>query len=448
MDAITIILFIVVLLSFNIIISKKIFTYTNLFYFEWLIIMYFSSIRYDNYYIIEHKTYQVIALGMLFFLFGSLSYRMLKGKTKYSSSLAKQTMSDESVFFENNTDISDKMIMLVLIIHVLSSLLFSFKTYGLLKQGYSYSYIRNIYQGYDLNVSYINNPIEQSIRNWIALPLETIIPTIAICLLVNKKKIKCFFPLMFVDQFLYVFYSQNKGVLAYAVIYLFIVLVSYWKTINKRIKKIISRIIIGGSVAVIVLFAVRNTTSSNYTLNETLYKYVCGCVNMLDEKIKYADQNDINTYGMSMLYGFVTPIESILGFTPIGKSSFFDYVTSVQLDKDVFIRIGWTRWMNAYCTTFYDFYLDFRFWGIMLGSFILGNISEIGYNRLILSRKNHRIIDLAVSLNIAMGIIMSMIRWPFSSSNFAMAFIYYYFMLKFSPLVQSINVNSRRGKSS
>ena len=226
------------------------------------------------------------------------------------------------------------------------------------------------------------------------------------------------------------FYSQNKGALAFIVIYLFIVATTFWKKLPTIVRRNVKRIIIIGSVTVIVLFAIRNSYNNNYTLLETLYKYVCGCVNMLNEKIIMAESNHWMTFGMSSIFGFITLIEVVLGVTPIGKGEFYSYVLNIQMDKEIFIRIGPSRWMNAYCTWFYDFFLDFRFIGVVLGGIIFGIVSEIGYKKLI--KSNGNVYDMSISLNIAIMIVMSMVRWQFSSANFAMAFVYFLLMKKMS----------------
>lgn len=399
----------VILILLNYLETKKIFSYSNLFHFLWLVIMLTYSLKLYDLYDVSNFAVLLILLGNIFFFAGAFARRRFKYR--------------RIIFFKNQRlerDFSYRSIMIVIIIHLLTSIYFSFRTISFLKQGYAYGFIRNIYQGYT-EISFTLNQAEDILRNWVSLPLGTVIPAVVVASLLQKKSYKCCYILFIIDEVLYMFYSQHRAALAFIGVYFVIVIANRWSTVDNKIK---IRIIWLSFLSIVSIVLVSNSRFNvgDSSIGRTVYRYICGCIPFFDIKIKEAELYNYQTYGLSFLYGIVTPIESLLGVTPFGKTPFYLWVDSIMLSKEKWIRIGDRTFMNAYATIFYDFYLDFKTPGVCLGSMFFGYMIENAYKRFA-NFNNTK--DLAISLTYSVAIVMSMVRWQFGSASFFMAFIYF-----------------------
>ena len=161
-----------------------------------------------------------------------------------------------------------------------------------------------------------------------------------------------------------------------------------------------------------------------------IYSYICGCIPLLDIKIKEIDQAGTISYLFAGQYGFWFFIMPILRrLTGYSFPLYFETTVNHVMTGQDFKNIGSTYY-NAFTTAFYYLYADLRFIGIIVGMLVFGAIAGNLFQR----AKSTRIPSAIVPYLFIVQIIVNSIQiYAFGSANNVFTFeimIIIYFLSK------------------
>lgn len=404
------------LVTISTIIKKKVINLRNLFLIYWIIILLiyrYGPLKFND---VNEKTIKVIMLGCIAFWLGTWTSELLCNKVRFKCP-------------KKDLEPNVQFLLILTIIHIVTSVYFGIRMLSFMQAGYSYSQVRSIYQGY-ISTNFMKSQFEQIISHWVALPLNLVLPLLAILIVtfnMTHKINRAFFGLIIFDEILYFLYTQSRFSFAYILIF---GIVSLFKFRNNFSKKFFHRLVILLCMVIILILGmtlIRFSASEAMSGLVSITAYISGCIPLMDNLIKRADVNHYQTYGANFFYGIVTIFESIRGITPFGKSEFYLYMEKIQMEKELFIPIGKNIWFNAFSSVWYDFYLDFRMTGVAIYGFVFGWISQNVIARKINSSNMY---DVAIGLMMCIAVFMSIIRWQFIMSSFCFSFVYIFLIFK------------------
>lgn len=190
-------------------------------------------------------------------------------------------------------------------------------------------------------------------------------------------------------------------------------------TISSKIKRNGTLISIIVTVIIVIVFSQINAERGIMNLGNHIYSYLCGCIPLLDLKLKDVDQIGIYSFGYAGGYGlWCFAIPAVRRLTGFAFPLFGDVVDQVMTGQEV-RNIGSGRF-NAFTTCFYYLYADFRFLGVFFGMLLYGIVAG---NMFRSRHLNHSSISLAPYLIIFQMLFLSIQIYVFGSADNVFAFI-------------------------
>lgn len=351
----------------------------------------------------DNSAVLLVELGVICFVIGVSAIRLIM------ASLPVKTIPSRTIEF--------RWSFIYLITSVVTLIIFVsfFNAIKFLISGGSYVELRNALLGYGNTSVVISNPLVSSMSTYIAGPsLYALIP-IAIFVAVKRNHLK-FAILIFFDLFLNVLSSGSRVILLYTIIQ-FLVVVSFEKiVISKRMKKTVFIFIIVGVVGILVMSVVRSSNS----LIRSFYTYFAAPIPLLSYWMHYVDQFNIHSYGLSFLYPFTWLFNASGGFIGIHSNLIQNVVQWQSLPQDIWVNVFPDQAMNAFSTTFYFFYEDFRYIGVLVFSFLFGMISEVVYFRAFTQYDEKYLVYYLLGIKALVG---SFMIWQLGSTSFFLSFV-------------------------
>ncbi|MGD1816185.1 MAG: O-antigen polymerase [Pleomorphochaeta sp.] len=387
--------------------NKNIYNPITIFCSVWAFVTFLASLRLYGLYETSVKTYLVIWIGIISFVFGCSVLGRFQLRVKVSS-LGK----------ENEFTFNKNIIYIIILTATVILIVTAYKSINLLFSGHNLAYIRYIAQD---EVMGSNNGLILILFNYIAQPIcQLLIPLSALMYFSNNKDNKIII-LSIIPIILLVISNGGRFILLYYVInFVFIgMILNAHINISNKLKRRINVILLIVISIIIYMTVARN----GYTIGKSFYTYICGCVPHLSLRLSNFDGLKKYTYGISSFQGFVRPIFSII--TKIGITDNFPSLLQLaeNLNNEVLspIYIGENLRYNAFVSLFYYFYIDFNLFGVVFLSMFYGYICKLFYYRAKKNGSNSNIIAYSLLLQ---SIVTSMFRFQFSSFMFAMTFIY------------------------
>lgn len=158
---------------------------------------------------------------------------------------------------------------------------------------------------------------------------------------------------------------------------------------------------------------------SNSGVIEEGYYYLAMCVPLLDYWINYVDALP-HTHGLLGLFGIIRIPFLILEGVGLDSGKTYNLAKNYILQANKFQNVG-KKIGNSFVSPFYYLYADGGIMGIIIGMFLLGMFAAIFYNKV---NSGKRLIDSYIFLLLLQGILFTFIRWPFISTNYALAFLF------------------------
>lgn len=384
----------------------------TIFSFLWGIIIFFSNMRLYTLYETDIEIYKYIILGVISFVCGYYSFKIiLKNKVL--------------VISKNKTTykIRKKMCYMLLILCLLfiaKNIIVNRKI--LFKDGYNLASVQTAQQENDLSSTGLENAISFLIVNPMYISLNV---AIIANFLLGDKDFKLFLCLIVLNIGRIITSGGRQSFIQFFFILLIIMSFSqHCKNLEKKIvKKIKGKKTSVIFIGVIVLIVLSLSRSSN--IIKTIYLDFAMQPYMFEYWAKTLDPTNSIAYGLSSTMGFIYPVLYICkNFLRIFSEipEFFSSIYNMNmLPIEKWIYIGHTLKANAYVSIFWYLYYDGRLIGILIGMFILGMISNNIYT---IAIKRNDMKNVSLYVMIAIMLFYSFGDMEFSKTNFAIAFIY------------------------
>lgn len=382
-------------------IYSPVFLFSSLFFFMLFLVL----LRLYNISNFSARSIYVIQLGVIFFAIGS-----------YLVELIFKVIKNNSIIFQKNKVEIKRLtvnwfwLYSINTIVSLSVLVISLSVLKLMINGTSYTDIRSLFLGYSTKGVVEISGILKILINYVASPgLYALIP-FSIYYLVNRKNTK-FYTITFINLVLYVLCTGGRIILVYTIIQ-FLIAISYSGIkIPKKIKKTMYIFIIFSFTLIIIISNLRSSKNLLYVF----YAYFSGPVVLLSKWIEMVDNAEIWGMGFSFLYPLTYALNLIFGFLGLDITFLQNIVTWQGGPQKYWLQVFPDMSMNAFSTLFYFFYLDFRYFGVILFSTIFGSTCSFIYNKAYIEKNENYFIMYLLLVKALFG---SFIIWQLGSTSF------------------------------
>lgn len=186
----------------------------------------------------------------------------------------------------------------------------------------------------------------------------------------------------------------------------------------RKLPKFVIGIIIITCVSFIALVTALRRGAANVLIREA-YIYFTMSFRLFDIHMNLMRENPDFTYGMTLLNGLLRlPLLLIRSFLGIPYPALFQKAYDAIAANNDFYYIGDIRG-NSFVSVFYYFFMDFGYIGIFIGSLLYGYLSQSLYYSM-LKHMDKR--SISIYLLIALGLLLSFVRFHFTASRYIYAF--------------------------
>ena len=320
----------------------KLYNPSTVFFLIWMLLLAFSRLGLFGVPVPNSDTYLLLFIGLFSFFVGFVSVDL------------KKWFGRKNIFFRKfESDVKYSYVLNFKIVIVLYSITFVYLAYqaviviGLLQSGLTLSAIRELFTSSDLNLLRQSNYMV-AIQNFIATP--TVYLAIAILPIEwfkgNRNKIFIVSTILMIIA--WVLTSGGRSVILWMAIY--VIYLYKWKGVKIKLKKENRR-----KIVLVVLSCIISLIFTT-----------------ISRKGENVDFFNVYGYGMASFYGVFYPFMFILTLAgwkyPIWLTTIRD-LSFMNLENVVLL--GSAR-MNAFVTTFFQFYLDGGMFGVFVGGVLFG----------------------------------------------------------------------------
>jgi len=364
----------------------------------------------------SETVYPIIFVGCFCYFIGTL-LPVIKVKSNriantddYKKSLATKEIK-ELVF-------NKKLYLLLQIVSFICVLFVFYQALLAMLSGYSFSVVRNMFKSIGDESGFINSIFLHIV--WVLFVVPTVylsIPIVMYSFFAKSRGNKALMTLSIINIVMYIISSGGRILIICCVVYLLFLAKRFNFQVTGRIKFLVL------SLFVILTYSFLYITmdrSNERSVFEYVYHYTAIPIPLFSHWKAYVDNQEIITYGSAFWYGFVGFINRVTRFagtTEIAKTT----QDAIAMTEFNYIRLFPTRSYNAFVTCFYYFYLDFRYFGVVIGGLFYGFISQIVYLKAIASKDSRNFIVLLLFIQ---SIIFSIARWQFGEMKYFLSFAY------------------------
>ena len=268
-------------------------------------------------------------------------------------------------------------------------------------------------------------PIGDILYTYVARPTQILIVIFSTICIFQKKKMRFLYILTGLMLILGYLCSASKFLIIEIVCMSFVYLYLYN---NKKLSDIIKnnkRIFV--PLFFVIFFVTFLMSSKGDGLGPTLYSYFCGCLPASDQALERMN-GDPNFWGLASLHGFiricVLPFE--MSGLISGVRTALDFVFNYMLQFEETILISPSIKYNAFISMFSYFYIDGGLIGVAFLSCVFGFVSSY-INQKANDAPTYK--NLCSQLFFANVILLSMVRFQFHMSYYAMSLVYLYLLI-------------------
>ncbi|WP_071460920.1 O-antigen polymerase [Bacillus massilinigeriensis] len=392
----------------------------------WLL---FTTLSFFAFYGVDrpsNKTYSMILLGLLAFNIGILlmnnRYFVFK-KKMHPNNISKSRSKG------NNFNYKLLYILYTMVIIFLASQ--SLNVVQLLLNGYSMDTIRHLYVD-NLNTS----SVVVNFRGYISTPIVYLsLPILAIDYF-NGKRDKVLIFMTFGMVALWVLSSGGgRSILIWLILYFFFAKLIFGEKISLKLNyKTKVAITIGISLIIFYMIFMSIERKVDFNLFKEFFIYFGVPIIHMEYRINVIDTHFPNYYsfGLSSLNGLTQTFFLTLRVFKVIGSYPDPFLRANELSFEVLetgINVGGEITnMNAFATIFYQFYIDGRIFGVVLGMFFFGIFVGHFYSRMMLTFSNKYVL---IYLLLAQKLVFSMVRFYFNQVNQTISFILAFFVFTY-----------------
>ena len=394
--------------------KKKIESPGVLFTAIWVIVCFFASLRLFDINKADVITWLVILVGVISFGLGT--------NVKIKSITERNNL--------NQTSYISKSTFWILTVVLLA---FSIKdlrqSLEIMSRGYTLGLIRSAsygiinIQGYDVNRDFLSVWIDYFRDGLQVVLVATGIEFFIFDYRKNKKYLIAAAGLVLIEAFT----TGGRWGIAYFIIELFVCYKIYCRRDSETYKINVSRKSrnrIFGILGLLVISIFVVSSVRGLSIEDSLsyyYAYLCGCVPLLDIKINVLNESGIYSFGFGGFFGIISFVIPILFRFVLGEGlpQFYQNAINEVITGQTVYDIGGGRTYNAFVTSFYYLYADFRWLGVMMGMLLFGVIAG-HYYRKATTDNNTSIVPYLI---ISQMMIKSIQIYPLSSQSYFALFI-------------------------
>lgn len=399
--------------------TKKIYNIATVYTGFWGVLLFLPSLSLYGIRPVSVDTYRIVFFGVLIFVMGwALGYSIPVFKIRYEGSHVLSRKKNKKDF-----------IYVFLIVDFVFYFFNSMNTFDRILDGYSYTYIRNMHQGYVADVMWGNQFIFL-FNSVFAAPMLRAMMIVVVVYTFSETVDYKLIGLTLIDIFLHGFSTASRFNYFDLFIILIIAYFKYNSTISDRTKKLVKRIMVFMIAALIIVTEFRGVdvgTSVNHSLFKSIYIYFASPVPLFDYWKTALDYSKTRMHGVIFFGGFLDLFDSICKYLLGIELHILDEMDVFVKDAEKFIRIYEKNSINAFVSSFCYFYADFGVWGVMLGSIIHGGISGM-IEKMSVAKGGLRRDSLF--LLFVLFAVQTFIRWPFASLSNCMVAIYIFLLSK------------------
>ena len=380
----------------------------------WLFIMLTYIFAHYNYslYEVSENTVNIIGIGVIVFSTTAAIAYNISVKGTYKSKLFQRNIKKEIVYF-------------MFAIAICYGIILSVRYITLVGQGYDTAYVRSLY-GSVTEKGPIRTAFEAIIYSYFFRPIIYCVIVMLPTQILTKNKDKKLIGLLLV---LLVVSSTDGGrVTYYNLIFSFIFSYMLLKRNTKKeneglIKRNIKKIITAIIALVLVMYIVslvRGVTVDK--LFEQVIVYFSGCISFMDIQIAKWPMEMPKTLGYGFFGGLVKFLSWLLSQFGTYFGELWDVVVEYGVTQpQIFTKIGRYNDYNAFVSVFYYFYMDFGYAGVIIGSMIWAIMCAKAYKNINIYNSD---MSKYIYILLLIGILNSMVRWPFFQSEYLFAYFY------------------------
>lgn len=415
--------------------KRRVGTWTNpssIMCYLWAIVCFSASLHLFNLNDVSFKTWFVILIGVISFSIGSFVKVTFGKKKRY----IPKRWADRDFFLPAN------LFWILFIIIALSFAGDLIQSIRLMQEGYRLDVIRQVTMGAQEIAGYSLKTSTSAIYfKYIRSGFQAILIAVGIerFFADNRGNIKYILAVIFLVA-ADAFSNGGRWIIIYASIEF---LICY--AILRRKERIIQENLISRKarrlIFVIVVSAfllMEKITTSRLSggFVEHFYIYLCGCVPFLDYKLGYLAESGLFTGVFSSQYGvwsLIMPyLKMLTGNYPLLYSDSLTVISNIQ----VYEYISDHQTYNAFVTSFYTLFADFRWIGVVIGmllfGIVCGNLFRKSYEQNGVDEWNTIVPYLVVS----QMIIKSIQTYPLASNTYVVTLIIMFILFR----VQNVKV--------
>lgn len=411
-------------LSVKFIMKQKISSPAVIFGTVWSLIFVFSGLRLFGMIEYSDEATGIMGVGASAFMLGctgTLAWNKRKNRLKEKAN----ENSDRNLEQEFKGSINYRIVYILLVIGIIVLIPVAIKVTSLLFEGVSYEKIRSMFYSYGDSKSLLPNEQLFTLFDWYTLSVIAATTSLLVVDIVTKKRIKKMAVILF-TVFVVLFVYATAGRMRLIVIILDVVLTAsiYGLKLNKKVRKFSVR----AGIVLLAIFAIMSFGRSGKNnerifIGQRAYYYMALPMPYFSKIVNYVDENQVYTNGAATFYGPYLLIQKSAKLVTGYKFS-----EAEVLDKEVNKpQSYWVKaynqsknYFNAFASMFYNFYLDFRWVGVIVFGLLYGIGVEWFYLDMLRRRTVARV---AIYLIIALGLVMSFAHWQLASPDVLIAFL-------------------------
>lgn len=414
--------------------EKNLYNPVTAFFGLWSVIIHAAGLCLYGMYPASTNTYIIILIGIIGFLLGCIWVyfpRKYSSNWKDSNSTNinnRRTYQLTDSIIEEELEINYVLVYILLIMSLLYLVPNTIQIINLMRQGHTLKQIRFSFWNIDTSDLY-NLRFEHSYRVYVFQTIMNIIPAIAVIDLLAGKRDKKLLIGCIVISILNVMVSGGGRL---HIMYLACDLVLVFLICRNRIfiSSKLKKVILVFTGMLIVAFVYVTIARDITSVLKSFYVYLAGCVPHMDIRLEPIIAERDLTYGIASLKGLTQPFLLALRLTGIFGIDQYPQIflnASEFMDLRSIVYIGDGIRYNGFVSLFYYFFLDGRYIGVAVGSFIYGALGMWLYMNV---KTKFSLRNLLVYAIYFRTLVISMTRLQFVQVHYTMAFILAFFIFK------------------
>lgn len=383
----------------------------------WSAIIFLGSLQLYGFTGFHDKVILIVMLGILAYTIGSV----------VCSTLTERISSQNAHFHRRLDDISElhinKTFLNICTLSVCISSLISFLNASkMFINGSTYTEVRGGMLGYT-DKQFISNPYLSAFMNYVAGPMLTALLPLAVLFAFNRVYKKHMIAI-FICLIANTLSSGGRITILYVLLFIIVTFNYYEISLPKRIKRKIPLIAIASIILVILITSLRTSRK----ILESIYVYFTIPLGLLNHYTNLLDQTNFYSYGGAFFYPITYIINSFNTTFGIDNNAINEIVQYVNMPQDKWVSTIYSSGSyNAFSTLYYYFYMDFRYIGVLLFSFLFGMICEFIYFKAWVQRNTNFTPPHLLFLQAVFG---SFIIWQLGNTKLVLSLVILYLLQK------------------